>query len=104
MTIYAGQRLRIDAQITDYDGATLRPPDLTSAIVSIKDYMGTMLVTGVAMTWDGTFVNEDGTLGAYHYFWNSPSNAGSYECEIIASGPNVSTNNFKTIRLRRNRF
>lgn len=102
---YAGQSMMISTVITDFDGVTvLISPNVTTVTIDIADPTDLIIVSGITMTYNGSHVNTDGTLGAYEYKWMTPPlGEGAYQVRIIAVGPNLLSKNYTTVRLRKNK-
>lgn len=75
-TYYAGDAIRIEAEIRDSDGDLMTPD--TSVKVTITDPDGTAKATNQDMTASST--------GVYYYVWQSSSTdtLGAYNAKVVA--------------------
>lgn len=101
---YGGQNVLISTVITNFDDTVMISPDVQTVVLDISDPTRTSILSGQNMTYDPTYVNDDGSMGAYVYLWATPAIAeGGYTVRIQATGPNLNSKTYKTIRIRRNK-
>lgn len=102
---FGGQRLLVSGVVTDFDSeTTLTTPDVDTVVIDISDPSNTLVVSNQPMSYNPEHLNQDGNLGAYEYFWDTPATGeGAYQVRIQATGPRLNTKNYKVVRLRRNK-
>lgn len=76
MAIYAGESVRIFADITGWDGNPMTPGLVQSATVTITDKYGDAVVVDGPLMWNST-------VQRWMYQWESPEVAGSYDIEVV---------------------
>jgi hypothetical protein len=76
MAIYAGETVRILANVDDWDGTPMSPASVEGVSVFISNKYGDTLVEGGEMEW----VPQE---AQWQYSWNTPDEGGVYSVEVI---------------------
>lgn len=90
MAIYAGESVRIFADISGWDGNSLT--QVNSALVSIYDEAGNAVVAAAPLTWNVT-------VQRWMYQWDSTDLPGTYDIEVDFRTLDGRTLDARTIRI-----